>query len=346
MLRRLRNILTGIALFLLLILYIQCPRTPSIKGENGKKLRGSIAYLDRITLGGVKQSILVRGNSRDNPVLLFLHGGPGMPMMYLGYTFQRRLEERFIVVQWDQRGAGKSYRADIPVETMNVEQFLSDAVELITYLQETFGKDKIYLVGHSWGSYLGMLLVSRHPSLFHAYVGVGQVANGERARELQERFIRMRAKETHTEEAIADIEKNGPASYEKWLFKFGGVLYKHTSWTPLLVTGLLSAEYSLMDAYNVARGSAFSSRHMTYNAIDGELMDVVTAVRVPVFFFLGRHDYVTPSSLSEEYFNRLDAPAKMIVWFDESAHYPFYEEPEKFAEVMIEGVLLRDYVAP
>lgn len=333
----------GILLFLLLILYIKCPRTPTIKDANKKELRGSVAYLDQIKLGGVKQSILVRGNSRDNPILLFLHGGPGMPMMYLGYTFQRELEKRFIVVHWDQRGAGKSYRTDIPVETMNVEQLLADARELILYLLGKFEQDKVYLVGHSWGSYLGMLMVSRYPDLFHAYVGVGQVADGGQARVLQDRFIRERAAETGEPEAIHDLDLRGAAAHEKWLFEFGGVLHDRTSWTPLLITGLLSAEYSLLDVYNVARGSSFSSRHMKYNAINGALMDRVTDVRVPVFFFIGRHDFTTPYELSERYFEALSAPEKKIIWFEESAHFPFYEEPEKFAGAMIDGVLTRTY---
>jgi pimeloyl-ACP methyl ester carboxylesterase len=316
--------------------YAMRVRTPPIRDAEGRVIPGSIASLELVTLGGQEQYILIRGSDASNPVLMFLHGGPGMPMMYLAHRFQRELEREFLIIHWDQRGAGKSFAPDVPVESMSVEQFLSDARELIELVRSRYGAEKIYLAGHSWGSYLGMLFASRHPELLHAYIGIGQVVDGQRAAAIQDEFIRRRAVETGERQALEELETQGRAAHEKWLFKFGGELHRHTSWLPFLWTGLQAPEYSLTDAMNVGRGSSFSSQHMRYDAIPGPLIEHVTKVDVPLYFFTGRHDYTTPFELVELYLERLQAPAKRIVWFEESAHFPFFEQPAEFAEAMRE----------
>ena len=330
-----KNILS-LGLLFALVAFVGCSAyTPLIRDNNGTVISGSIASLEEVPVGGVKQWILIRGNNTTSPMLLFLHGGPGMPIMYYAYTFQKPLEEDFVVVQWDRRGAGKSYDSEIDVESMNVEQIIADTHELVQMLRRRFRTDKVYLVGHSWGSYLGMILIQRYPELFHAYVGVGQLAySGERNWEVQERFIRQRATETTNTVALADLDTRGPRSYEKWLFEFGAELYRATSIWPFIRDGLFAPEYSIFDAFKISSGSQFNQQYMKYNAINGQLIDVVSSVQVPVYFFAGRHDYTTPYELTEEYFQKLSAPQKKMVWFLESAHFPFYEEPEKFSREM------------
>ncbi len=321
----LRNILVLVLILWVALLVVKRPRTPKIRGAAG------IATLEKVTLGGVPQWILIRGQDRADPVLLFLHGGPGMPMMYLAHTFQRRLEDRFVCVQWDQRGAGKSFNKKIPVESLSVEQILGDARELIILLRERFQQEKIFLAGHSWGSYLGMLLVHRHPELFHAYIGIGQVVDEARAQEIADRFIREEAYARDDQQALLELNTRGPAAHERLLFKFGAALYGKTGYSSFIWAGIRAPEYGLFDIRKVARGSSFSSRHMRYDAIAGPLIDHVTEVRVPVYFFAGRRDFVTPSELVEEYFRALDAPLKRMIWFERSAHFPFFSEPEIFA---------------
>jgi len=317
-----------LAVLIAIVLVVMRSHTPGIDGDN------SIAVLESVRIGGSGQYILIRGANRDNPVLLFLHGGPGMPMMYLAHAFQRDLENYFTVVHWDQRGAGKSYRENIPVEKMNVEQFVSDTVDLVELLRVRLGTDRVYLAGHSWGSYLGMIAASRHPDLFHAYIGMGQVAHGERSREIQARFIRERAEADGVQEALDDLDAYGEDAHEKWLFKFNAELAGATSWTPFFKAGLRAPEYGFFDFFKIAPGSNFSSRHMGYNAIEGELMDEITAIDPPVYFFVGRHDYAAPFELAEEYMEKLRAPQKTLVWFEDSAHFPFFEEPVRFTEEM------------
>jgi pimeloyl-ACP methyl ester carboxylesterase len=306
-------------------------RTPAIHGPN------SIATLERIRIGGVDQYILIRGNDSSLPVLLFLHGGPGMPAMYLAHAFQGELEKEFVVVQWDRRAAGKSYREDIS-STLTTEQLVADTVELTNVLRARFRQEKIYLVGHSWGTYLGMLVIARHPELYHAYIGIGQLARASPIAGIQDEYIRQSATRVGDFDAIKELEEKGANVRETLLFKFGGELHNAKSFMPLLLTGLAAPEYSLRDARNIPKGVSLYSRNFEYNSISGELMDVITQVEIPVYFFTGRFDYTDPFQLTEQYFSKIKAPEKHIVWFENSAHFPFYEEPANFARQM-RGVL-------
>ena len=309
--------------------------TPQIKDKSGHIVSGSVASLEWIKLGGIRQSILIRGMNISSPLLLFLHGGPGMPAMYLAHRFQRQLEEDFVVVQWDRRGAGRSYRKTIPPDSINTQQEISDTIELVNILRSRFEKTKIYLLGHSYGSYLGMITVQRFPELFHAYVGIGQVAcSEERNREIQDRWIRTQAQASGNREALEQLDGKSPLDREKWLFRFGAEIHKEKSWFALLSIGLRAPEYSLVDTLRVRAGVSFTHKHMKYNAISEDLVDAVTEVKIPTYFFTGRFDYTDPFECTEEYARRLRAPRKEVVWFNESAHFPFLEEPIKFAEEM------------
>jgi pimeloyl-ACP methyl ester carboxylesterase len=302
-------------------------RTPAIHKPH------SVASLERVRIGGVDQYILIRGNDASLPVLLFLHGGPGMPAMYLAHSFQRELEEEFVVVQWDRRGAGKSYREDVS-STLTTEQLVADTLELTNVLRARFHQDKIYLAGHSWGTYLGMLVIARHPELYRAYVGIGQLARLAPIAEIQNEYIRQSAARIGDQNAIKELEEQGGTVREALVFKFGGELHNARSFMPLLITGLTAPEYSLRDARNIPRGVSLYTKHFVNNSISGELMDAVPEVEIPIYFFTGRYDYCDPYVLTEEYFSKIKASAKHIVWFEKSAHFPFYEEPSAFAQQM------------
>jgi pimeloyl-ACP methyl ester carboxylesterase len=306
--------------------------TPQIRDAQGQRVPNSIASLERVTLGGVSQSILIRGWNQNNPILLMLHGGPGMPQMYLAYRFQRELEKNFVVVQWDRRGAGKSYSGQVPPQSLTVDQLVNDTHQLVALLRDRFHQPKIFLAGHSWGTYLGMLVVQRYPDLFYAYVGMGQMTDSEQGRKLRHEFLLRHAHETGNQRALRDLEE-GSGSDEKWLFQFGGELRHATSWWTLLALGLRAPEYTAADAFRIPAGLRLYSQHMDYNG-HGELVREVSAVQVPVYFFLGRYDYNTPSELAAAYLQTLSAPSKKLVWFEESAHFPFLEEPAKFAAEM------------
>lgn len=299
-------------------------KTPAIPGP------GAVAELETVRLGGAEQWILVRGHHREDPLVLFLHGGPGMPAMFLEHACQRGLERDFVVVHWDRRGAGKSYAAAEPLAGLTVRRTLDDLYQLAELLRRRFGERRILLVGHSWGSYLGLLAVRERPELFSAYVGVGQLAGSrEQAAALRRAYLAEQAQAAGDQELLARLAA-GEEPTEDDLFRHGAELYGETSFWPILRTGLAAPEYTLWDALNVKKGADLVGREMRYDVEPKPLEGEIAEVAVPVFFFLGRHDYNTPSPLAADYLERLRAPRKGLVWFERSAHFPFFEQPERF----------------
>lgn len=313
----------------LAVLILRPAFTPAIEGSK------SIAELDRLTIGGVPQYVLIRGRDAANPVLLFLHGGPGMPMMYLAHAFQRPLEKQFTVVQWDRRGAGKSYSPNIPVNTMRVTQEIADTRELVLYLMRRFHQPKIYLVGFSYGTYLGILVAQRYPELFYAYVGIGQMAcSAAQTEKYQREWIRRNALATNNSEALDELRGRKPLDAERWLFQFGGEDRQMKSFLPLLWIGLHAPEYTFHDAMSVPKGVRFTHARLKYDVIGKEsIAQAVSKAELPIYFFTGRYDETDPHECTEAYFNQLRAPYKRFVWFD-SAHFVFLEKPEAFAAAM------------
>jgi pimeloyl-ACP methyl ester carboxylesterase len=289
-----------------------------------------IAELKAITVNGDRQYILIRGEDRAAPILFFLHGGPGMSAMYLGHAFQRPLEKDFVVVHWDQRGAGKSFHADVDPKTLSTSQLIMDAEYVIAHVQEMVGRRKVILVGHSHGTYLGVILASRRPDLVAAYVGIGQIA--DEAAPVQDAFLRGKLKEL----GLPEDTKIDGRNREDLLFRTGSELVNATSPWPIIATGFQSTEYSLFDGLNVPKGPQLYAKHMRYDVLTGAPMNEVTQFTVPVYFIMGRFDMVTPTSQAREYFDKLSAPTKRWYEFKNSAHFPFFEEPDRFAQIMRE----------
>jgi pimeloyl-ACP methyl ester carboxylesterase len=299
---------------------------------------GSISSLEKHVIGGVEQWILIRGHDRSTPVVLFLHGGPGMPVMYLAHAFQRALEHDYVVVHWDRRGAGKSFGALSQMPALSVSQTLEDAYELTRILRARFGQQRIYLVGHSWGSYLGLLAVQRHPEYYSAFIGTGQLAGtDDQVQALRREFLYQVAQTTGDAALQARAEDQSVEITEDDLFSAGGELFASRSYWPLLKAGLAAPEYTLRDVLNVKKGADLVGREMKYDLVPKPSDGEIRKVDVPVFFFLGLHDFNTPSQLAAQYLDRLDAPLKRSAWFKKSAHFPFFEEPERFHEELLQA---------
>ena len=327
--------LAGLVLVVLSIVYIEFiltrGGTPKIGGDR------SIASLEELELGGVPQWVLIRGHDSTKPVLLFLHGGPGMPAMFLAHAFQSDLERDFVVVHWDRRGAGKSFDAGLGGQSMSVSRTLEDTYELTRILRDRFGQNRIYLVGHSWGSYLGLLAVHGHPEYYSAFVGMGQLAGSQAdVQEIRGEFLAQAAREAGDRELSIRLASGDAQVYEDDLFRYGGELHGARSFWPILKTGLLAPEYTLWDALNVKKGADLVARSMNYDLLPRPLEGEINDFDVPIFFFLGRYDYNTPSQLAVDYLDRLDAPHKKLVWFEDSAHFPFFEEPDRFRTEMVQ----------
>jgi len=311
------------------ILWFLPERTPQISNTSGS----AVSSIEYIEIGGVEQSILIRSEDVSNPIMLFLHGGPGMPMMYIAHEFQRPLEKKFTVVQWDRRGAGKTYSRNKPTtESMNVRQIMNDAYVLIDTLKKRYHKDKIILVGHSFGSYLGSIIVNERPELFETYISIGQVVDSEKSLILQEEFIREKAENAGRDDILSALDSSENPNFENWLFEFGGELKNSKSFFPLVWSGLQAPEYTLPEVSSVANGSSFSSANMKYNVLNRSVFYEIIEYKVPVYFMVGKNDYTTPWKLIEEYHDSISAPKKGLVFFENSAHFPFFEEPDKFCK--------------
>jgi len=200
---------------------------------------------------------------------------------------------------------------------LTVSQEIRDSVELIDQLRARFHQEKIYLVGFSYGSYLGILVAQRVPERFHAYIGIGQLAcSEEESRKIQDDWLTKQASTAHDREALDELTGKKPLDREKLLFKYGGEIHSAHNWWPLLWSGIRSPEYTFQDISNVRKGVQFTAGHLRYDVIDGSILDNVSSIRIPVYFFSGRYDYTDPTSCTVRLFNSLAAPIKRMVWFE------------------------------
>jgi pimeloyl-ACP methyl ester carboxylesterase len=307
--------------------------------------------LERISIGGADQWVLERSDDVSNPIVLYLHGGPGTSQLTWNRRNTRELERSFTVVNWDQRGAGKSYSAIHDAGEMNIEQFVSDTRDLTRYLLDKFGKQRLVLVGHSWGTAIGTLAVARWPELYSCYVGIGQIANMADGEALSYEWVLGEARRRHHRRAVRSLESIGPPPYSgDWLRKtmterrfvarFGGEVHGRRFGAIGMVVRnvVVSSEYTVKDRVNYVRGVLGSMRALWPQLLEVDLFQQVPEVQVPVFFMEGRHDWEIPSVLAARYFDALRAPSKKLVWFERSAHVPNVEERQRFVRVMRDEV--------
>ena len=303
-----------------------------------------------INIGGVDQAVLIRGVDTTNPILLMMHGGPGFTEMALFSTYNKDLEKQFIVVNWDQRGAGLSYHPNIPDSTMNIQQFVNDAHELVTWLKKRYNKEKVYALGHSWGSVLGVNLVQQFPQDFYAYIGVGQVVNMFDNERISFKYTLDTAIAEKNEEAIKElksIESRYPPNAKanltdlllqrKWLNYYGGSVYNERN-PDKIFSRIALSNNPVYDTARAAKGNVFTMTNMTNVLLDVNLLKSAPKLDIPVYFITGRHDYNTPFALVEDYMVVLQAPHKEIIWFEKSGHWIPFEEPEKFYDALVNKV--------
>lgn len=303
-----------------------------------------ITAMETVELGGLPQVISIRGQDAGNPILLFLHGGPGVPEMPVSHL-HRDLEKDFTVVHWDQRGAGKSYSESISAEAMQVNHFVDDTLELSRYLLERFGQQKLYLAGFSFGSLVAALAAEREPELFHAYIGISQFVNLTDSEALLHGQMRKLAVAKGDRKAIGGLENAGPPPYANHKIEstvndiseklVANQVENRMTSAKYIWLALQSCDYSITDFAPAFDGIMFSD-----NALENELYLIdlsrrVTRLEMPVYFFSGRHDWILSSELMERFFHQLEAPAgKQFLWFEKSDHPLHLEECEKYRAAM------------
>jgi pimeloyl-ACP methyl ester carboxylesterase len=293
---------------------------------------------------------MIRGRDRANPPLILLYGGPGMPETGFFRFFNARLENVFTVVYWEQRGSGRSFARSVPRSSMTAEQFVADLDELVEAVRGRVGSGKVVILGHSWGSVLGVLYCHRFPEKVAAYVGVAQIGDWPAAEASSYEFALSLAQRLGNRRAVAKLRAIGPPPYDaRSVFAERALLQRlegqptgKTLWTMARILG--ATEVSIVDLPDLVRGFRFSLDAMWVEVSALNLLERVPALQIPVFFFLGRKDHWVPPETSVAYYEALTAPSKRLVWFDESRHEVFADEPAKFNAAMLG--LVRPVVAP
>jgi pimeloyl-ACP methyl ester carboxylesterase len=330
--------------------------TDAIVGPDGKPLPGSVAELARVEMGGHDQTMLIRGYSVDNPVLLFLAGGPGGFEIGTMSRYGGLLERDFVVVTWEQRGTGKSYGSFDPASTLTVDQVVADTIEVTEYLQARFGAEKIYLVGNSYGTIIGVRAVQQRPELYAAFVAAGQMVN---VRETDRMFYDdtlAYAQRTGDTALVDTFLANGEPPYDDLLDYLPLVEGEH-DWNDYSgVAGhqgrreptenLAVPEYSLIDQVRSVAGLLD-----TYSVLYPQLQELdfradARRLDVPVYLVQGRYEARGRAELAADWFAQLQAPTKQLITFELSGHRPFVEEPERFHDVMTRTVLAQTWPAP
>jgi pimeloyl-ACP methyl ester carboxylesterase len=338
----------------IICLLCACAATPRIRKSVCIDDSRPLKELVKVSIGGVDQWLLIRGANPDNPVFLFLHGGPGAAEMPLLRHYNNELEKYFTVVTWDRRGAGKSNIRYIPPESINMNQLLLDTDEVVQYLKKRFDQSKIFLAGHSLGTILGIQAIKKHPEDFYAYVGIGQVVDMKKNIELSYKLCLDLANENGNIKDIRalsgmkihgdllsdnDLEK---AVYMRdWIAKNGRVVYERNNLNNLAFVVITAPEYTLLEKLKYMKGQR-RSRELLWTA---ELFEVnffshAPKLEVPVYFVAGIYDYITADTLTRAYFEFVEAPYKELVVFEKSAHCGLFEEPAKFNDLMINKVIL------
>lgn len=313
--------------------------TPKNTKEN------SIAELREVRLNGRKEWVSIRGENRDKPLLLFLAGGPGGSQLAATRYELAELEKNFVVVNWEQPGAGKSYSA-IAKKQLTPEIYVKDGTALVRSLLKEFQQEKLYLLGESWGSALGVFMVKERPELYHAFMGTGQMVAFEETEKIDYALAMKLAKENGDQKVVDTLLKNGePPYYGKTVTVKSSAYLNYLSQTMAknpeiqnagfaTLRDLSAKEYGLLDKVNYLRGILQTFNHVYPQLYGIDLRKDYPKLEVPVYFLLGKHDLNAPISLVEDYYEKLEAPEKEIIWFEHSGHNPWMNEPERFVEVV------------
>jgi pimeloyl-ACP methyl ester carboxylesterase len=328
--------------------------TPTILDAQGKPLAGSIAAMETVRVNGVDQWLVMRGKSIHNPVILYLSGGPGASELGLVRGYDPKLEDQFVVVVWEQPGAGKSYGAR-SYRTLTVDQYVADGLAVTQYLRDRFQQDKIYVMGSSWGTILGVKMAQQQPDLFAAYIGMGQMVNSTENDTMSYEYALNYARQKGDAKAVEAISKYGPPPYtgQGAALKYSNYLTTYVNVYDAESAGrempkdfflkvFLTPEYGLIDEVNQLRGSMDGMDYIYASQLaDLDLEAQAQTLDVPVYLLEGRFDHNANAVLAERWFNQLQAPHKELIWFEKSSHSPMISETERFNQVLAETILAR-----
>lgn len=347
----------GISFLLLAYLAAISPGTPAtLRDGNGEILKGSISEKVFVRIGGVKQGMFIRSKNPNNPVLLYMHGGPGFPNYFLFEKFNPGLEDYFTVCYWEQRGGGLSYSPEVTNESMTLDQLVSDAIEVTHYLLRRFGKEKIFIMAWSGGTTIALPAVAKAPELYHAYIAVGQITNQRESERIAYNFMLKRLTEQNNKKAVKELNKYNHLKTEQDLVSFYnsvardklmhhlgiGTMRNMTSvFRDIFLPVWTCRAYTIREKYNIWKSKIvfLPKTNLKNETLTTDFSEAFPEIGVPVYFFSGKYDLTVNIDLSKAYFNRLNAPLKRFYTFENSAHGPLFEEPERFREILAYDIL-------
>ncbi|MEK3758804.1 alpha/beta hydrolase [Paenibacillus sp. FSL P4-0338] len=307
--------------------------TPSINGNN------SVSTLQQIEINGTRQEVMIRGRDRRNPLVIFVHGGPGVPETPYVRKYQDVLEQNFTVVQYDQRGSGKSYLFSEDYSNLSSDTLVNDLLALTDYIEKEFGQKKVLLIGHSFGTYIAAQAANKAPDKFSAYIGIGQMGNWVNSELESLKFAidqaRLAGNNTEAEnlELLREPITTGDSITPRdTIRKYGGSVRQIDDKADLVKGLFWGTEYNLLDAVRFFRGISVSEPILMTEVTHRDLTELVDTIQIPVYFVMGKYDQLTSVNEARKYLDELKAPQKEFVVFQESAHYPHFEEKEKFAQ--------------
>ena len=319
--------------------------------EYGKLLPESISEKIFVNINGVQQGMIIKSKDMRNPVLLYVHGG--MPDYFLTQKYPTGLEDYFTIVWWEQRGSGLSFNPDFTPKTITSEQLISDTLQVTNYLRDRFGKEKIYLIGHSGGTYIGIQAAAQAPELYYAYIGIAQMSDQFESERLAYEYMLKEFKENGNTKMVRKLEAapvtttdDVPDSYlalrDGAMHSLGiGTTHDMKSViSGIFLPSLTFREYTLMEKVNLWRGKSQTGVSPIWNELmSTNLPQKVPKLEIPVYFFSGIYDYTCSYTLARDFFEKLQAPIKGFYTFKQSAHSPLFEEPNRFIEIMVDDVL-------
>ncbi len=278
---------------------------------------------EAVEIGGIKQWVKFQGENDKAPVLLFLHGGPGNSAMSYADRFTQELQKHFIVVLWDQRESGETTTLNKSQEPLTVSLFICDAIQVIQFLSSKFSQEKIYLMGHSWGGYLGMRVALERPDLLKGYFAMSPMINQLESERLSLKAMQDKAMSENNTAALAEL------SQVEVPFKNGDQLFYHRKWLSKL-TGSTSPTRAKVDQWAITWLSMFNEASKT------NFSEFAPKLDCPIYFLIGSNDYQTHFSLAESYYKQVVCKEKKLYWFTDSAHNPHLTESVKFQKIIID----------
>jgi pimeloyl-ACP methyl ester carboxylesterase len=358
MLLILLSVLVTLILTLVIVLQMYSPGYPERFVHNeGVQIEGSISEKTFVNIGGIRQGMFIRTRNIDNPVLLYIHGGPAFPNYFLVEKYKPGLENHFTVCYWEQRGGGLSYSPYIPLETMTFEQLTSDAIEVTNYLRKRFGKDKIYLMAHSGGTPIAIRAVAKEPQLYNAYIGMAQITKQLDSERIAYQYMVEQYTANSNSRKLNELKKysvlENDTSYtpffkslirDKAMHELGiGTMRNMKSvFTGVFIPVLTCKAYTLKEKINIwvsklkyVKKARFIDEILVMN-----IPSMFPKLEIPIYFLSGKHDLTVNIELSKAYLEILKAPVKGFYSFENSAHSPLFEEPEKVESIIITDVLL------